>query len=230
MSSLTRFKNFCNDDGLELVVDTDTGLAYASERAIIRMLGAPRATVQRHLNSGSYEGVINAKIQTPGGLQGGSLFPALVVFKLALKFNLELAEAMGAAGANVYMLGIAGHQTVVQPEPIDKNWLTTRTEGKRDRRTLTDLLQAAGATSKDYADVTNAAYIHITGKTAAELKHDRGATKKQSARDVLTRRELIAIQLIEASIAVKLPGTPNLRSIRSETYYTSEAIAHALVA
>ena len=45
-----------------------------------------------------------AELQTPGGLQGVHLLPADVVFDWLFDDNRDLAKAMGACGANVYLL------------------------------------------------------------------------------------------------------------------------------
>jgi hypothetical protein len=110
-------------DGLELWVDESTGMAYAHQSAICRMMpDAPRTTIQRRLQGCPSEVVKMAEILTAGGMQGCPLYPASVVFKLAIEFNPELAEAMGSCGANVYMLGKAGYQVkVVESAPIANN-------------------------------------------------------------------------------------------------------------
>jgi hypothetical protein len=71
-------------NGLELWIDESTGLAYAHMRAIARMLGLDDTrTLRRRLEGGAFEGVKAAEVLTAGGIQGGALYPASVVFKLA---------------------------------------------------------------------------------------------------------------------------------------------------
>jgi hypothetical protein len=53
---------------------------------------------------------IQAQVQTPGGIQGVQLVTPHEIFRLTLRFNLPLAEAMGSAGAHVFLLGLAGLQ------------------------------------------------------------------------------------------------------------------------
>jgi hypothetical protein len=107
-------------DGLEFHVDESTGMAYAHVRAIARMLGdcTSLGTINNRIRGVQKELIKTAEIQTAGGLQGVQLFPASVVFRLALEFNPDLAEAMGACGANAYMCGLAGYQTAITP-PIE---------------------------------------------------------------------------------------------------------------
>jgi hypothetical protein len=107
-------------DGLELWVDEASGKAYAHMRAIARMLGldGTNGTLRNRLKGVQLQDVKMAEIPTAGGLQGVQLYPAKVVFKLAMEFNPELAEAMGACGANVYMLGLAGYKVrATEPAP-----------------------------------------------------------------------------------------------------------------
>jgi transposase-like protein len=99
-------------DGLELIIDTATGLAYATVSAIARMLGVNKGTISKGVANYNE---IPADIETAGGLQAVSLYPADVVLKLAIKHNPELAERMGTTGANLYMLGLAGYQVKIEP-------------------------------------------------------------------------------------------------------------------
>jgi hypothetical protein len=106
-------------DGLEFHIDEATGLAFAHFKAIARMLGLNPTdrTLRRRLELVAKEGGKTAEIQTERGVKLVSLYPASVVFRLALEFNPDLAEAMGACGANVYMCGLAGYEVGVQVKP-----------------------------------------------------------------------------------------------------------------
>jgi phage antirepressor YoqD-like protein len=94
-------------DGLELVVDTSTCKAYASLSAAARMLEIPKSTAQ-----GVYAKIntTDAKIHTNGGLQGVRLIDSETLYDMALDYNKSLARKMGSAGANVYMLKLAGYE------------------------------------------------------------------------------------------------------------------------
>jgi hypothetical protein len=106
-------------DGLELYVEESSGLAFAHFKAIARMLGldGTNGTLRRRLELVPKVGVKTAEIQTTNGLKLVPLYPASVVFKLALEFNPDLAEAMGACGANVYLLGRAGYKVTASTNP-----------------------------------------------------------------------------------------------------------------
>jgi hypothetical protein len=111
MSKLTLIQN---NDGLEFHIDEETNIAYASVRATARMCGKPQSTIQSYVDRafGGERGsdLLKAEIQTTSGVQGASLLTAEQVFEAALKYSPELAKKMGACGANVFMLGLAGYE------------------------------------------------------------------------------------------------------------------------
>lgn len=106
MSKLTLIENAI---GLEFHIDEEANIAYASIRAVARMVGKDASTISRWIGVASID-VLQAEIQTPGGVQGVALLNAEQVFEAALKWSPELAKKMGACGANVFMLGAAGYE------------------------------------------------------------------------------------------------------------------------
>jgi phage antirepressor YoqD-like protein len=104
-------------DGLELVVDTSTGKAYASISATARMLETARSTVQSAILTCRDFSTKSAEIPTNKGLQAAELLPAFAVFKLAQKYHPRLADAMGEAGANLYLLKLAGYEPKIVESP-----------------------------------------------------------------------------------------------------------------
>ena len=83
-----------------------------------------------------------------------------------------------------------------------------RAVGKPVRRSLTDALRDSGEVERmkghAYGTYTNLAYKLATGRTARQLRRERGAAKDAKAVDVLTAEELEAYQQKEAAIAVLL--------------------------
>lgn len=78
-----------------------------------------------------------------------------------------------------------------------------RTEGKPQRRSLTDSIRDNPNHSKwDYKLYTDLAYKAAFGKTAAQIKKDRAPGSDKRALDLLTADELEAYQKQEAAIAV----------------------------
>jgi hypothetical protein len=116
--NLTTFKT---ESGIELVINTDTHEAYATQSGYSRMSGVALDAISKRLSRG-YKGVDISNIQTAelhtaGGLQGVRLLPADVVFDWLLDDNRDLAKAMGACGANVYLHGLAGYQIQITKAP-----------------------------------------------------------------------------------------------------------------
>ena len=83
-----------------------------------------------------------------------------------------------------------------------------RTEGKPIRRNLTDALRDSGEVERmkghAYAAYTNLAYKLATGKSARQLRKERGAGQKAAAADFLTSDELERYQKQEYAIAALL--------------------------
>lgn len=78
-----------------------------------------------------------------------------------------------------------------------------RTEGKPQRRTLTDLIQADPEHSTwDFKLYTDLAYKAAIGKSAAQIKRDRAPGSNLPVADLLTAEELTAYQKQEAAISV----------------------------
>ena len=83
-----------------------------------------------------------------------------------------------------------------------------RAIGKPIRRSLTDALRDSGEVERmkghAYGTYTNLAFKLATGRTARQLRRERGAAKEDNAVDILTAAELEAYQRKEAAIAVLL--------------------------
>jgi hypothetical protein len=96
---------------LEFFVDKNTGRAYASIRATARMLSRNVSTLTRYIGGRKIR-LLEAQIQTSGGLQGVRMFSAEQVFDAALEYFHPLARQMGAYGANAYMLRESGYKHI----------------------------------------------------------------------------------------------------------------------
>lgn len=124
MNNLTRFEN----DGIELMINTQTGEAFASQAGYARMSGVAYNTVRKRVErlKGSDSIVLETtEIQTAGGLQEVTLLPADLVYDWMCEDNLRLAKVMGKTGATVYIHQLAGFKisstampVVVEPKPL----------------------------------------------------------------------------------------------------------------
>ena len=121
--NLTRFET---KDGIELIIDRQTGESFATQAGYARMSGKSKSTISERMSRGVRLGdIIEAEIQTAGGLQGVRLIPADVVYDWMFEDNPALAKAMGKAGATVFMHQLAGFKVAStaiapapQPEPV----------------------------------------------------------------------------------------------------------------
>lgn len=113
--SLTRFEQ----NGLELVINTETGEAFASLRGYARMSGKDQSTISRRCQGVASECIKTAEILTPGGLQGVALIPESLIAQWIVKDNPDLATKMLQAGVRVYLHTIAGFKvssTAIAPQ------------------------------------------------------------------------------------------------------------------
>jgi hypothetical protein len=108
-------------DGIELIIDRKTGEAWATQSGYARMSGLSQQAINKRCNTYNQYGLKTAELQTVKGLKTYNLIPASLVFKWAIKDNPELAEAMGTAGATVYMHQLAGFkidsEAIAKPKP-----------------------------------------------------------------------------------------------------------------
>lgn len=104
--NLTRFETA---DGVELVIDTQTGESFATQRGYARMSGRDPSTISRRCAKLDESGIIkDSEIDTGYGVKVVALIPADLVYDWMFEDNLPLAKAMGKAGATVYMHQLAG--------------------------------------------------------------------------------------------------------------------------
>ena len=108
-SSLQRFDH----DGIELIIDTQTGESFATVRGYARMSGKIPSTISRRLTmSGLREkGLEQAQIETASGLQTVALIPEDVICQWLIKDNHELALKVMQLSVRLFLHTIAGFQS-----------------------------------------------------------------------------------------------------------------------
>lgn len=107
MSDLIRYDN----DGLELVINQNTGESFTTQAGYARMSGLSKQAISKRVLQGVNQNEVKtAEILTSGGLQGVNLIPASLAFKWLMKDNPELAFKMGECGATVYFHQLAGYK------------------------------------------------------------------------------------------------------------------------
>ncbi len=107
MSNLARFEN----DGIELVIDTQTGEAFATQSGYARMSGLTVRGVGKRLEKLMNSGTVKTdEIDTGYGFKAVNLIPADLVYDWLFEDNKDLARVMGKTGATVYMHQLAGYK------------------------------------------------------------------------------------------------------------------------
>ena len=116
-SSLQRFEH----DGIELIINTETGESFASISGYARMSGKIPSTISRRLTmSGLREkGLKQAQIETASGLRTVALIPEDVICQWLIKDNHELALKVMQLGVRLFLHTIAGFQ--VKSDAIETN-------------------------------------------------------------------------------------------------------------
>ncbi len=112
MTNLQRYDN----DGIELIINTETGESFASISGYARMSGKDRRTITERL--GEFP-VIKAEIPTAGGVQGVRLITEDLITTWLPKDNPEIAQKMLKAGVRVFLHQLAGFKvssTAVQSD------------------------------------------------------------------------------------------------------------------
>lgn len=106
--NLARFET---EDGVELVIDTQTGETFATQRGYARMSGRDPSTISRRCAKlDDSKAIKNSEIDTGYGFKVVALIPADLVYDWMFEDNPPLAKAMGKAGATVYMHQLAGYK------------------------------------------------------------------------------------------------------------------------
>ena len=115
--SLQRFDH----DGIELIINTETGEIFASISGYARMSGKMPSTISRRLTmSGLREkGLEQAQIKTASGLQTVELIPENLICQWLIKDNHELALKVMQLGVRLFLHTLAGFQ--VKSEAIETN-------------------------------------------------------------------------------------------------------------
>jgi phage antirepressor YoqD-like protein len=107
---IENFETF-TPDGLELVVNTTTGMAFATLSATSRMLGLSKSTTFAAF--GKVE-CFTAQIESGTGIRTVRMIGAVTLYDMASEYNPELAKQMGRIGANLYLLNRAGYKVTIK--------------------------------------------------------------------------------------------------------------------
>ena len=114
-SSLQRFDH----DGIELIIDTQTGESFATVRGYARMSGKTHTTILRRLKVVDSDVLNHAQIQTAGGLQTVALIPEDLICQWLPKDNPAMASQVLKLGVRLFLHTIASFQ--IKSDAIETN-------------------------------------------------------------------------------------------------------------
>jgi phage antirepressor YoqD-like protein len=103
MSILQRYDN----DGIELIINTQTGESFATISGYARMAGKAKSTISERFGGLDLE---EAEIPTATGFKTVRLINGKLAMRWLAKDNPELLVAMGEVGWNVYCHKVAGYE------------------------------------------------------------------------------------------------------------------------
>jgi hypothetical protein len=108
-----------NEDGLELVIDKETGESFATISGYARMVGLSKQAISQRCQRVNTEGLKTAEILTGQGLRSSTLIPESLITEWVVKDNPELAVQLMRAGVRVFLHKLAGYEvrsTAVVPQ------------------------------------------------------------------------------------------------------------------
>ncbi len=128
--SNTTLQRFDTENGIELIIDTQTGEAFASQSAIARMVGKGESTIRYWITSQNIQ-TKEAEIETATGLKTSQLLNEEAVFQAFAKYRPELLVQCAKAGIRVYLHKMAGFQVNSTALQIPKTYAEALLEAGR---------------------------------------------------------------------------------------------------
>lgn len=141
-----KLKNY-NNDGLELVIDLETGEAFASISAAARMTDKNESSIRSYVKSALETSrkmtLLEAEILTTTGLKTSRLLNESQILEVVNKYKPDLLIKFAQAGLRVFLHQLAGYKVsstaVVQPE-VNQTNRQVSLELAESIRTITDTL------------------------------------------------------------------------------------------
>lgn len=106
MNSLQRF----DQDGIEIIINTETGESFASVSGYARMSGKDKSTISRRMQSVAKNEAKTAEIQTTTGFKTVALIPESLIAQWLPNDNPEMAGKLMLLGVRVFMHKMAGYE------------------------------------------------------------------------------------------------------------------------
>lgn len=113
--NLTRFDG---ENGIELVIDTNTGQSFATVSGYARMSGKHQTTISKRLRRMNDRVSNQAEIQTETGLKVCELIDENLICEWLPKDNPEMATQLMKLGVRMYLHVVAGFKDLKSSQ----NW------------------------------------------------------------------------------------------------------------
>lgn len=128
--SIVSYERF-DKDGIEMVINTQTGEGFATKRGYARMSGKDESTIRKRLKVSDLEVVKDAQILTAGGMQGADLITEDMIAEWLPKDNPAMATQLLKLGVRVFLHKMAGFEVkseavVSVPQPYVERVLPVR--------------------------------------------------------------------------------------------------------
>jgi hypothetical protein len=107
------------NDGIEILIDSQTGESFCSIRGYARMAGKNESTIQRRLSGVASGANKTAEVVTGGGLQGVALITEDLIVEWLPKDNPKAATSLLKLGVRMGLHKLAGFElssTAMQPK------------------------------------------------------------------------------------------------------------------
>ena len=120
--SLQRF----DQDGIELIIDTQTGESFASQAGYARMSGLDYSTIRKRVErlGVTFEPLKRSQIETVDGFRAVTLIPENLICQWLVRDNPELALKVMQLGVRLFLHTIAGFN--VKSEAVKVNGIESQ--------------------------------------------------------------------------------------------------------
>ena len=163
-------------EGLQVVIDHQTGKVYATQSALARLIDKSDSSVRFHekmlLRSSQQVDKIEAEILTGAGLRSSQLYGEDFIYSLLAKYKPELLVQAAKAGLRLYFYSVAGYAPTMQsdPDPNQKYLGVWKEARELCKFTHTDFQNACLAKGHSAKAVHDLITQTITGYTASKAR------------------------------------------------------------
>jgi len=119
MTNLQRF----DQDGIEIVINTETGESFASVSGYARMSGLSKQAISKRLRTVNPTTTKSAEIQTVTGLKTVNLVPEDLIVEWLPKDNPEMASKLMRLGVRMFLHQMAGYEVTTTAIATPQNYI-----------------------------------------------------------------------------------------------------------